>query len=101
MIDFPNSSFHTGTAIIGKRFLSFQGVDDYNSYQKAHPRAIIRAEKLALSTAFGDALDFFELKFGGGFASERLVQACQTEGLSGVKFLPAYGLKDDRAIYLK
>lgn len=101
VIDFPGSSFYTGTAIIGKRFLSFQGVDDYFSYQEANPRAIIRAETLALSAAFDDGLDFFELKFGGGFASERLVQACQAEGLTGVKFLPAYGLNDDRTIYLK
>lgn len=90
IIDFSRSSFSTGSPLRGKKFHSFGSKDEFLDF--LHKDPFVDVEELALSESFDKELDFFVARIGGMFISERLKNAIEGAGLTGVAILEAKAL---------
>jgi hypothetical protein len=87
VIDFSQSSFYTGSVILGKKTHTFDTQAAFLEFQKNNP--LLHAEKIVLNDSFNKKLDFFSLRIGGIYISQGLKDACVAEGFSGIKILEA------------
>jgi hypothetical protein len=84
VIDFKESIFFTGP-LNGKEYVRVNSLSEYKNAGHMMP------SKLVLNEKFDKSLDFFSLRTGGMFVSERLRDEFLKRCLTGVEFDPAFG----------
>lgn len=84
IIDFSNTSFYTGSAILGKKPAEINTLDEYMAVSKLDP--FVGIEKGQLTSIIPPNLDLFDSKITGLFVSERLKEKIESERLSGISF---------------
>lgn len=85
VIDFTRSLFFIGNVLMGKKIYSFGSKEEFLAFRNSNP--LIRYEKIFLNEIFDKQLDFFNPRFGEMYVSDRLKEAIEKEGLTGVKIL--------------
>ena len=81
-IDFSNSTFFTGSEILGKRYIGIK--DEQHFLNVLNENALIKAEKIKLNDRF-EHMDYFTTRLGGPFISEKLLDRFNDFEISGFK----------------
>lgn len=88
-VDFPRSSFFTGSELSGKRMLAFDSYEEM--IQMIEEGANVKPEKIVLKPSFPET-DLFALFNGKLVISEKLKLALEeNKATSGVDLVPAFG----------
>jgi hypothetical protein len=88
MIDFGNSRFRTNRSLPAAphwEYHTFADLTEYEAHNNSR-RKMAEVASLVMSDTFDAGLDFFQCKIGGMFMSERLRNAVEAAGLTGVYF---------------